>query len=124
MKTKILKIELAIQLLIILASLIYYFFNVKDGFFIIFTILPILAVSNFIGFLVRIFTIKSKFMMYYFFIVLIFFFSLYIFGPFLNLNDDFFMLYLIIISLLISLYYTLSGFYLINDLKSKSQINI
>ncbi|SFH91290.1 hypothetical protein SAMN05443292_0753 [Halpernia frigidisoli] len=117
MKTKILKIELAIQLLIILASLVYYFFNVKDGFFIIFTILPILAVSNFIGFLVRIFTIKSKFMMYYFFIVLIFFLSLYIFGSFLNLNDEFFMLYLIIISLLISLYYTLSGFYLIKDLK-------
>ncbi|SEF50275.1 hypothetical protein SAMN05421847_0156 [Halpernia humi] len=121
MKLKILKVEIVIQILILIACSIWYAINFNHNpFFILLYILLILAFSNFIGFLVRVFTVKSNWMKYYFFIIIFYLASLYILGAIFDVENYFFKFYLIVFSLLISLYYTFSGFYIIKELKLSS----
>jgi len=125
MKLKILKIELAFQILLFLACGIWFILGglSQNTSYILFYILPLLALSNLVGFLIRIFTVKSKWMMYYFFAVLIYLTTLFLMAlsgesP----TSTFSKAYLFGGSLLLSLFYTISGFFILKETKRNSEI--
>ena len=118
MKLKILKTELIFQIVVILACFIWFISGQlkSDGFLILLYILPILAISNILGFLVRIFTYQSRLMVYYFFGAIFYLLILGLMGLIDQVsNSTFFKIYLFGGSLLISLYYTISGFFIIRE---------
>lgn len=118
MKLKILKTELIIQIVFNFASLIWFVLIGlhENEFYIGFYILPLLAAVNILGFFVRILTIRSKWMVYYFLAVLIYLPSLFIMSALLGtFTSILYKIYFFGGSLLISLFYTLSGFFMIQD---------
>lgn len=118
MKLKILKTELIFQILVILACTTWFLVRgIQDNYFYILVyIFPSLAAVNFLGFFVRIFTVRSKWMAYYFMAVLIYLPILFLLWGMYE-SSYFFILkiYFYAGSVLISLYYTVSGFFIIQD---------
>lgn len=118
MKMKILKTELIFQILVLLACFIWFLVTgIHDNYFyILFYIFPILAAANFLGFFVRIFTVRSKWMAYYFMAVIIYLPILFLLWGMYE-SSYFFIskIYFYAGSVLISLYYTVSGFFIIQD---------
>lgn len=84
-------------------------------------VLIFLAISNTVGFLIRIFTYKSNLMAYYFFGVTLYLLTL---GLAVVIDQafesSFFRIYLFGGSLLLSSYYTVSGFFIIKEISSNS----
>ena len=127
MKLKILKIELTVQILLFLACSIWFVLGglSQNTSYILFYILPLLALFNLVGFLVRIFTVRSKWMMFYFFAVLIYL-AILVLMALINVNptSTFSNAYLFGGSLLLSLFYTISGFFILKETKQTSEIMV
>lgn len=126
MKLKILKTELIVQIIVISACLIWWSSQLvkSNSSFVVLYILLFLAISNIIGFLVRVFTYHSKLMIYYFFIVIFYLPSLFLISFVTEeFTSIFFKIYLVGGSLLISLFYTVFGFYIIKKLQLDIQLN-
>ena len=123
MKLKILKTELIIQILVISICFIWFVLEhlKTDSYFIMLYVLIFLAISNTVGFLIRIFTYKSKLMAYYFFGVIFYLLTL---GQAVVIDQAFeaafFRVYLFGGGLLLSFYYNVSGFFIIREISSNS----
>lgn len=127
MKLKILKAELIFQIVVILACSIWFGLQPlkNDSNFVVLYILLFLAISNIVGFLIRIFTYKSDLMAYYFFGVIFYLISLILIGlTDQELDSAFLKIYLVVGSLVISLYYTVSGFFILKEIRLNSKKNI
>ncbi|MEC5156296.1 hypothetical protein [Chryseobacterium sp. MP_3.2] len=118
MKRKILKTELILQIIFIFACLIWFILigMHENEFYIFFYIFPLLAATNFLGFFVRIFTVRSNWMAYYFLAVLIYLPTLFLLSLMVaSSTSAFYKIYFYGGSLSISLFYTITGFFIIQD---------
>lgn len=116
MDLKILKTELAFQFLLSFGSILYIIFQNEEYDKVVqfFIILFFVGIANFVGFVVRISIILSKYNQYYFFGVIAFFLLMYFSFLFSkNYSNDFLIYYLGIGGVLFNIYYLLYGLYLI-----------
>ena len=125
MKRKILEIELLGSITILLYCFLWFFLDIFDTVndYEILYIMIVLALANFIGFFIRIFTHQSYLMGFYFFGVIAFFLLLFII-LFLGASPDniFFKIYFYGGSLLLSFYYSISGFLIIREIVNNSRV--
>lgn len=124
MKLNILKAEVILQTILSLGSLIYLIIDynklaqVSDFFIALFFI----GFANLLGFLIRVFTVASKFHRYYFFGVILFFISLYFVSlMYADSNIDFVMYFMGIGGVLFNIYYLIYGFYIIKNYEANKK---
>ncbi|MCD1116671.1 hypothetical protein [Chryseobacterium turcicum] len=124
MKLNILKIEVALQTILTLGCLIYLIIDYNNqalasDFFIA---LFFIGAANQLGFLIRVFTVASKFHRYYFFGVILFFILLYFLSSmYANSNIDFVMYFMGIGGILFNIYYLIYGFYIIKNYEANKK---
>ena len=123
MQRKILLLELLIQATILISCFLSFFLKIvgSGNYFEIIYVMIILAVANIVGFFIRIFTYQSRLMAYYFFAVIAYMLSLFILSLLGNvINNAIFNIYFYGGSLLLSFYYTISGFFILKEINKNS----
>lgn len=123
MKKIILNIELLIQIAILIYSFQVFFLDTFNGSknHQIASIMVLLALANFGEFVIRLFTHRSALLAYYFFGVIAYISILVIASSFTNVVENiFFDLYFYGGSIVLSLFYTVSGFFILKEIKANS----